>query len=187
MSSRAQTLKFVRNTPTSTLSIQGNAVNPILGGGSFSLSSASGASELTALFDSYRIDKVDVAIYNRVNPSAQTAAAAAYPRFHYVFDRDDATAPPTLDDLMQHQGVKTHIFDEGHNTLKFSISPRVATALWAGGAFSGYGTPDKPMFVDCANPAVPHYGWKYGVEIMTNTNYFLDVYYTFHFTMRDPR
>jgi len=178
--------KFLRKGPQ-VFTFTGSAVSPQLGGAAFSLNQCGGYAEFTALFDSYRIERVDVEVINRISAGAQAAASSAYPRLHYCFDRDDSATPPSIDDLLSHQGVKTHQFDEGHNVLKFSIKPLPATAVFAAGVFSGYASPAGPMWVDCANVTVPHYGWKFATEYFTNTGMFLDVYYTFHVSFRDPR
>jgi len=66
-----------------------------------------------------------------------------------------------------------------------TISPRPALAAYQG-AFTGYTVPDKPMWCDSANPGVQHYGYKYAVENMVDTTQYIDVYYKFWFTARNP-
>jgi hypothetical protein len=172
---------FIARSAGPILSIQGNVVTPILGAQAFTFSQVAIATQVAALYDSYRIDAVTVQFQLRTNP----VSAGGLPKLTLYPDFDDATAASTLGGVNGHPQAVQHIFSPTRPEYAMTISPRPALAAYQG-AFTGYAVPDNPVWCDSANPTVQHYGYKYAVENMVDTTQYIDVYYKFWFTARNP-
>jgi hypothetical protein len=173
--------KFVLTSPGPS-AIQGNIVAPQFYGSAITISSFAAYSNLLAVYDQYRIDKVEVRIVLRNNPGA----GLALPRISYFPDFDDATPPPSLSAVYSHPRVQTHVFSEAHPEVKFTFEPRVALPAYNGGAFAGYVASSQPMFCDSNTSNTQHYGYKQSIENFIDTTQYLDVYLKGWITMRNP-
>lgn len=146
---------------------------------SFALANCINSLEFTSLFDSYRIDKVEIIvswspITNLGSAGTIAPGSAGYvdpssvtpPVFRYYIDYDDESGP-TDSDFRQRQGVvqrRLKPFEDFTITCK----PAVLTPVWRGTvAPSGY-VSRQGQWLDCANPDIPHLGLKYFVEGVDN-------------------
>lgn len=175
---------FICASPGIAFSVQG-AVYPFgttLAGKFFSLNQIGNYGNLTNLYDQFRIDTVEVTAMLRTT----SAAVTAYPRLCYFPDFDDATAPPSEAAVFMHPRVKIHQFTLTSPVVKFSFKPLVASSAYGGGAFNGYYAPNGPVFVDSNSPGTEHYGFKYSLENNLDTSVYVDFYYKFWLTMRNP-
>ncbi len=127
----------------------------------FQLNTLPNYTELTNLYDQYRIVCVEV----RFIPSVTTALTGAsvdnlLPRIATVADFNDGSLPTNLTSLQQYQSYRADLFNK---VITRKIYPRTATAIYNNGATSGYAFNDQPTWVDTANPGVQHYGMKWAM------------------------
>lgn len=151
-------------------SATGSYVNCQGKGMEFKLNDLPNFTEFTTLFDAYRIRgvKLDfVPIYNshEINegPAASPFDRLGMPIMTYARDYDDSTAPATEDAILQYSTNSCLVLS---NKKSVYIShPRVATTVYRPGITAAYAEAKKNLWLDCANPDVPHYGLKYYVPI----------------------
>jgi len=154
-------LYHFKRKQTATL-ISQVALSDTLGSLQFTFSGMNGYSELTVLFDSYRIDFVEVQFKPMFNMLAVTSAGSIVSPFLYtVIDLDDATTPGTLGELLEYATVKETSFDK---PVTRTLTPMAAKALYDGSVFTSYGMNTGERWVDCNSPGVKHYGVKYGIQ-----------------------
>lgn len=175
---------FRRNFATGDL--VGNATyTPWLQGLSFSLGQMPNVSDFTTLFDRYMITHIRARYYLKIDPSAQTAAAASYPRFYYVKDYDDDTNPTSLDQLREHSKCRTVVMNP-NRPVEINFKPAVLSEVYRGIATTSY-SPKWKQWIDMAHTDVKHYGIKYGIDDLSNTNYKVTTEFTVWFRCKDVR
>lgn len=134
----------------------------------FSLSGVTEHSELTQLYDQYKIMAVVVKVHLLNNPDAfyQLSAASGasvnganfYPKLWYYRDYDDNTAPPDRTTLKQIGKAKCFTL-RPNKTYSFKIKPAVLNLM------SGTTTaPIWPNRLDCTNSTQTHYGMKFVLD-----------------------
>jgi len=136
----------------------------------FGLSALNQAGTFTALFDQYRITKVEYWISPRT--TAVTTASANPGRLVSVVDYDDANALTSIAEAMEYQNALVSSGVDGHYRC---FRPHAALAAYTG-AFTGYQNTASP-WIDAASPSVQHYGVK---VIVSPT----DAVYTYDITVR---
>lgn len=132
----------------------------------FQLDLLTSYTELTAIADRYKINRVWVRAYyacgsinvaSNTAPSVMTAQPAAYPTITWYNDYDDATAN-SISVINERMGTKSQTF-RGGRFIQMSCKPK----------FLMYGQNDTPSsaltrpstgYIDCAHPDIPHYGIK---------------------------
>ena len=104
----------------------------------FSLSKLAGYTDITSLFDLFRITKIEVFCYLINNPDSayytQSNVANGtnwYPRIWLDVDHDDATITPSVNVMKERQGVVCkHL--QPNRVVKFSFKPSVLTQIQSG-------------------------------------------------------
>jgi len=161
-----------------------------------------GNSEFTALFDSYRIDKVVMMIQlitnpnatvvtNSVQPAVANQSSNWYPRWWYIRDYDGGGAD-SLASIKERQGVKCFTLVP-NKIFRIAIKPKVLVQTYSSATTTGYlQTRGKSMFIDMANTAVPHYGLNSVVDCLgldPNDTYPFKIRFEFkfYFTCKDVR
>lgn len=146
--------------------------------------------EFTALFNEYRIAKVEMKIEMLMATSYQFAPSAApapfLPELFYRYDPNDDTVPPNFLDLCQSANVGQHGFATG-NALNMSCVPRPAMAMYTSVLANAYATPPKGIWMDTTSPSssAKYYAWKYwwrnwnfqggtGIQFRMTPIYYLD-------------
>jgi hypothetical protein len=130
-----------------------------LGSLAFCLADCDNATAFAALFDQYRIDRVEVFIRPSFSGySAPSATADIPPTLFVVNDWDNFTTPSGTAYLRQYDNCTDVAPYEG---CVRSFRPACTLATYSGGAFSGY-APTDPVWLDTVNPSVQHYGLKFG-------------------------
>lgn len=167
--------------------ILGNAVHaPWLG--SFSVRGVTDliqSADFVNLFDQYRLNKVVLKFYLKVDPGAQAAASAVIPRLYFYRDYDDNSPPGSLDEIRENQKCRVKVLSL-YRPVTLVYKPNCLNTLYSAPAVSNY----KPVFkqwLDMATPGTVHYGYKFGIDDLTNTNYRVDVEPTLYFSCRQPR
>lgn len=164
----------------------GNVVNaPLLQSASFALNALPNVSEFANLFDQYKITHVQLRFHLNVDPSAQAAGSAVYPKLYYATDFDDANAPASFDDLRQHARLQVRVMNP-NRPIVVNIKPAVTTLVYRGPTTSSY-VPKWRQFIDMAQTDVPHYGLKWAIDNLTNTNYSVKIEGRMWFTCKDVR
>jgi hypothetical protein len=142
-------------------------------------------STFAALFDQYMIEGVEIII--KPSSSVLDLHSAASPNqvnpcVFIVADFDDATALTSISGALQYDNC---VQMQGNEGVHIRIVPSVSPAIYAGGAFSGYGI-TGPQWLDCNSNTVPHYGIKMVVQALNtaSTEFYqwnIDMYYHFAF------
>jgi hypothetical protein len=122
----------------------------------FALSSLANSANWQAVFDQYRIVLVE-AMLIPVYTDIVINAAGSLPSGLCItaVDYDDATVPTTSGNLTGHDSCKITNWTSQHN---HTFKPRVAEAVYGGGAFTSYG--NTATWIDTSSPNVQHYGMK---------------------------
>jgi len=175
--------RFVRGCPVNT--ITGNAAfapyQSVLGA---TLDNALNHTEFTNLFDQFRIDWVKAQFYLRIDPSAQTAAGASYPKIFWYRDMDDQ-ALVSLNDIRENSKGKRAILHP-NRPVTIWFKPNVLSEIYRTAVSTGY-SPKFNQWIDASVPNLVHYGIKYCIDDLTNTNYKVDLEITYGLSMRQSR
>lgn len=148
---------FVNNDALTSLA----TVNYIAAGAENQLSQLPNSSEFTALFDQYKIKKVEWTYMPRFdNVEVNTSIATPMPRIYTVIDRDDSSTPLTLNQMLQYADVKSTAFNK---PVKVTYTPSLAASVYAG-VTSGY-SPKSNQWIDISVPSVSHYGHKVWIDL----------------------
>ena len=117
------------------------------------------SAEFIALFDSWRIKKVDLEFYFSANSASTGSANAILPVSWICNDPSDSTRPADAATIQQKEGVKTFQPVAGQVT-RWTVRPRPASAVYQSGAFSGYSEDIANPWLSTAFPAVENYATK---------------------------
>jgi len=115
----------------------------------FTLSLFNAATSMAAVFDQYRIDQIEC----WVDPVG--IASTSYPFLSTAVDIDDSNTPASAGQVLDKQGAVSGTGQAGHYHRWL---PHMAIAAYSG-AFTSY-TNEPAQWIDCASPAVQHYGLK---------------------------
>ncbi len=127
---------------------------------SFTLASAASYTDLTQVFDLYRIAYVEISFKPMYTMQALSSAGTlATPNLFTVLDFDDDTAPANISELEEYGTCKVTNFNQEHTrTFKphfaFMAYPNTPT----------YANSNVSNWVDCASAGVKYFGVKYGIE-----------------------
>jgi len=135
----------------------------------YSLGNLDQASSLAAVFDQYRITKIEIMFMPRVSAVAASTSLNTGV-FSTVVDYDDASALTTLAQAQDYANVISSPGSVGHYRV---FEPHVAVAAYSG-SFSSYANETSP-WIDCASTSVQHYGVKTAWS-QTDAVYTYDVY-----------
>lgn len=174
--------RYITNPET----ISGNAAHlPYLSGYSFNFGQLVNSGEYTALFDQYMITYIQVKWFLKIDPGAQAAAGATYPRLFVCRDYDDGDPPPTLNNLREHARTQVRVMNP-NRPVTVGFKPAIASQIYNTPVAAGYG-PKWKQWIDCNNPAVPHYGLKFAIDDLTNVNYRVTTEVQYWFRCRGTR
>lgn len=184
--------KFTRYSAPLSMITNTTAVQSIPFVQTFQLSDVLNYTDFTALFDNYKIDRIDYYMQLLTNPDGFTGVTpsmtnmgkeAWYPIIWYVLDNDDSTVP-TLAALREKQGVRRKVL-KPNQIIKFSVYPKWQKVTYQTSSTVGYG-PAKG-WLDCTDSAVPHYGIKGCVDFHQNLNvtqYNIEVTAKYHLSFK---
>lgn len=146
--------------------------SPITSSYFFYMSTINGGSELTALYDQYRFDKVEVTFTLRLDPGAQAAASAVYPKLWWARDYDSAETISQAQ-MYERGNAQMHVLDPTRPT-KITFKPNVMlNAYRTTTTFAG--SPKFGAWIDCAFNDVLALGAQMNFEDLTTTGYVVDV------------
>lgn len=150
----------------------------------FSMNQIINYGEFTSLFDRYMISHVQVKIYMKSSPDAQTATTAWQPRIWWIKDYDD-NGPASISDMREHAKAKSAVL-RTDRPIVINIKPAILSAVYRTALTTGY-SPKWNTWIDCANIDVPHYGLKWVVDRFDNLNYTLQFETTYWVRCKDTR
>lgn len=129
-----------------------DGINPSLGGYQFVLSNLPNYTDFTNLFDMYRITKIEidwVPEYTELTDAALVSNAINV-RFNTAIDLSDASAPGSVDEVLQYQQLKSTGITRTHSRVwkpTFLMGGLVPCECW----------------LPTSNPSERHYGLKYAI------------------------
>lgn len=147
------------------------ATTGIGGAYSFKLNDIPAYGEFTALFDQYKITKIDVFFKLHTNPFLWTAtngsnvnngAAISFPTIFLCNDHDDDSGTPTLAELKERQKTRRFVL-RPNSILKWTVRPSILNQLYRTATTTGY-SPQWNKYIDCSAADVPHYGMKFFLD-----------------------
>lgn len=121
----------------------------------FSLNQLPNVSDITNLFDNYKILKVTVKMYP-LNPNVSSSNIY---RLMTAVDYNDANTPTAVS-IREHGNMRSHLLYNGRGYVQRTFRPHVLDTIYNTSIADGFGT-DKPApWIGTAYPGVPHYGFK---------------------------
>jgi len=147
--------------------------------------------DLTALYDMYRIDAIEIQIIwtNTSDTTANNTYVA--PLVQYANDWDDVVAPTGVNVLTQYSDFKLFQFGTGNggNRLRLKFRPRINETVSTVSSLGTTGNVIRPSeFINTANPDVMHTGFKMWWDVANQqTNQSDDsfhIYVKYHLTCK---
>ncbi len=143
----------------------------------FALSQFNDVSSLTAIFDQYMIEAVEIWLIPRNSiVSGNTANTGV---MHTVVDYDDANTLASVGAAANYANVMVGSGVEGHYRR---FVPHVAAAVYSG-AFTSFSNVGR-RWIDAASTTVQHYGFK-AICTVTDSIYTWDAVWRVHFAFRN--
>lgn len=134
----------------------------------FSINSLPNISEITNLFDMYKITKVTVKMYP-INPNVSSANVY---RILSAVDYNDA-ATPTSASIREYGNMRTHMLHNDRGFVQRTFKPAVLDTVYNTSISDGYATSKPAPWISTAYPNVPHYALKmYGEGFPVSTGLF---------------
>lgn len=137
------------------------------------LNALSGYANYTVLFDQYRIEQIEAWLEPSVVASLQGNLVT-------VVDVDDSNTPTSFGQVADHQGA---LIGPSNMGRYHCWKPHMAIAAYSG-AFTSYSN-QVAGWIDCASPAVQHYGFKSWCTL-TNTAIAYSITYRAVVSFRGP-
>lgn len=132
--------------------------NFFAGGVLQSAASNSGYTDFTALYDSYKLEKVELAIMWSTNAYAPTTTGGALlPIFNIVFDPNDVSVT-SLSSILQYRNLRTVQMGNLRNTAGYVMEIHPVPAISAIGGTDAVTLMQPWLNID--QPDIPHYGVK---------------------------
>lgn len=125
----------------------------------FRLDQLSGVTELTNLFDSYKINGVKVKMAQFYNTSSATSVGL--PWLEHFTDHDNSLVEPVAQ-VRQRMGVKSKYYSATKQVVSMYVKPKPSQALYSNvtqGIVPGGSYKINP-WLDCAFPTIEHYSIK---------------------------
>jgi len=146
----------------------------------FTINSLDQISQLSAVFDQYRIVEIEAWIIP-TNIGSTGTSGGGNGLLHSVIDYDDAIVLSSEGQALDYTNVLSTPSNEGHYRR---FTPHAAVAVYSG-AFTSYGNVEAP-WIDLASTSVQHYGLK-TVVTQVNTAFAYNVVYRYHMEFRNVR
>ena len=144
------------------------------------------------MYDCYKLDSVTCDIEYLNNTSAITTSGLL-PTIYIYWDQDDASPPPTIASINAKQGVKKMCFgNKNQVSFKTSGRPNTLTVVQSGiGAPAASMINQKNVWLDCLDPSVPHYSFKFWITDMylpgtSAVNQAVRFNWTYHMSFKAP-
>jgi len=136
------------------------ATTPTLGSYGFTISELDQFSSFSAIWDQYRITKIDVTFSPMYRGTPiQATNNVVIPYIYVAVDYDDVSTPSSIATLREYQNC---IVRNDEKSFTVSFKPSVALAAYSG-SFTSYANVSE-QWLDMASSGVVHYGIKYAVD-----------------------
>jgi hypothetical protein len=146
--------------------ISGNALINY-GALTFQLSDLSTATNLTTLFDKYRITEVEILFYPIDNQNnIDSTGASTIPNFYTAIDFDNNAAPTSI---AQIERYSTCVITPGNKPHYRRFRPRMVRPVYISGVSTGYSEGKPEDWLDCAYSGIPYYALIYALGITANS------------------
>jgi hypothetical protein len=120
----------------------------------FQISNLSDLTEMSSVFDQYRITQVDVKFIPNITESLSSAPLSG--GVFSVIDLDDANLFTSITDPLDYNSLSIW---KPMETVQLSFKPRLALAAYGSSVFGSFAN-SAPVWIDCASSTVEHYGLK---------------------------
>lgn len=153
---------------------------PFLAAYTYSFNQMPISSDFATLFDRYKINAIVHKFTLTIDPGAQTAASADYPRLYWRRDYDDSNAPGSLNEMRQSGKTRSRFMIPGR-TISIKLKPALLTDM-------NNGSVSKPTWnnwINCEDLAITHRGLKIAIDSLNNTNYRVKQEVIFYFSCQD--
>lgn len=110
--------------------------------------------ELTALFDQYKITSMKVSVQGW---NASGAPGTPLPFVQYIQDHD-SNVLPTVTGFRERMGVKTKYLTASRPAVTMGVRPKCAPEVYAAGGGIGYQVPTRQLWLNTLNTNIEHYG-----------------------------
>lgn len=161
-----QVHRFKRNFALTTLTGIGAAV---YGGQNYVLSQLPNYTELTALFDQYKMTHVKVRFQLVTDPSGVAPATAFVPRIWTVVDKNTDAAPASVNELREYGNVSCRSLVP-YKPVTVNIKPHTSTET----ATSQAALMRRSPWINTSSATVYHYGLRYAIDNLP-TNYKVEI------------
>lgn len=131
----------------------------------YELSSAVDYTDLTQLFDRYKIVGIKLKVLYQSNIG--DVGRTALPVLYYAWDGDDNQSPSSAESVTTKAYCKTRILN-GNREFSIYFKPRVAKELNQGPFAATGQSSEKAPWVDSNSPSVPHFGMKFWLANFVN-------------------
>ena len=139
-----------------------SGVTIYLGGTSWQVLNLPNYTELTALYDQYRIDWVEMEFIYSINSSV--GSTSPLPVMYLAKDYDDPGSAP-ITALQQYDSCVTWQMGDqrGEGKKVIRVRPNVDINVYNTAVSNGFAR-SPPIFIDTQSPNVPHYGVKVAMD-----------------------
>jgi hypothetical protein len=146
---------------------------------SFFLGDVINVSDFTALFDSYRINKVVCNFQLRTDPGGQSPFFT--PVLYTAIDRDDLAVPTSINEVREYSRCQTHYLDP-KNPASVVLCPNIKLSEGVGiNAAEKY-----KQWIDLAFTTTVHHGLKWCIPFMP-TGYEMTLEVIYYFSCKDTK
>lgn len=153
-------------------------INPSLFGFNFSMNDMPNFTELTSLYDNYKLTGVKVKcmpLFQTDSNSTGTINNVTNVPIFYAIDRTDDVAPPTVDALLEYNDHKIGSAFKGFQVWIPNPKFQDATAAVRGG------------WVSTSNPSLNWYGLKVAIPPTGTVGTRMYVLFTYYVSCKDPK
>lgn len=147
----------------------------------FTLDSVTNYTEFSALFDSYRINKVVVKFVPRTTDNGQGANERG--NVYSVVDYNDNTALASVAAALERDTCRRTVATRVHTRV---LRPACASATYKSVTSWGY-APTWKRWIDMSDPQVPHYGLKYLIDNRDDLSMVYDYFITYYMSFMNVR
>lgn len=141
------------------------------------------SAEFSALFDAYRIWKVEVTFIPKYNTSDFATGGAGFglPTIYIAEDRNDVTTPASISELMEYQSCIARRFDK---SITYTCWP--TTFLSVAGQAQIIDSRQKDIFIRSSSRDMSYRGIKWGLDLPIGLETFrMDVNFKYYLEFKD--
>lgn len=146
--------------PTATAGAFYGNTSQVQGAFRFCLAQASNITDVTNLFDNYRIAKVKLTFACSFNSAEPSAAVGPIPMINYCYDPDDNQPLPNREKVLENGYCVSKRMDK---TFSVTLKPRAQQTVTGGLAAAGGMLPTN-TWLDCDSTQIYHYGLKIWID-----------------------